>query len=49
MIAKSFKEINYITNPEKRITFDLKLLKHKKIINKATYKNIKLFGSRSAI
>ena len=34
------KEINYITNLEKRITSDLKLLKDKEIIDKATYKNI---------
>ena len=34
------KEINYITNLEERITSDLKLLKDKEIIDKATYKNI---------
>ena len=39
------KEINYITNLEKRITTDLKLLKDKEIIGKATYKNIKPVGS----
>ena len=33
------KEINYITNLEERITSDLKLLKDKEIIDKATYKN----------
>ena len=43
------KEINYITNLEKRISSDLKLLKDKEIIDKATYKNIKLVGSRPGI
>ena len=33
------KEINYIANFEERITSDLKLLKDKEIIDKATYKN----------
>ena len=40
------KEINHTTNLEKRITSDLKLLKDKEIIDKATYKNIKPVGSR---
>ena len=43
------KEINYITNLEKRITSDLKLLKDKEIIDKATYKDIKPVGSRSGV
>ena len=40
------KEINHTTNLEKRITSDLKLLKDKEIIDKATYKNIKPVGFR---
>ena len=40
------REISYITNLEKRFTSDLKLLKDKEIIDKATYKNIKPVGSR---
>ena len=43
------KEINYITRLEKRITSDLKLLKDKEIIDKATYKNIKPVGSRPGV
>ena len=43
------KEINYITNLEKRISSDLKLLKDKEIIDKATYKNIKPVGSRPGV
>ena len=43
------KEINYITNLEKRITSDLKLLKDKEIIDKATYKNIKPVGSKPGV
>ena len=43
------KEIDYITNLEKRISSDLKLLKDKEIIDKATYKNIKPVGSRPGI
>ena len=43
------KEINYITNLEKRFTSDLKLLKDKEIIDKATYKNIKPVGSRPGV
>ena len=43
------KEINHITNLEKRISSDLKLLKDKKIIGKATYKNIKSVGSRTGV
>ena len=34
------KEVNYETNLEKRISSDLKLLKDKEIIDKATYKDI---------
>ena len=40
------KEINYISNLEKRITSDPKLLKNEKIIDRATYKNIKPIASR---
>ena len=43
------KEINHIVNLEKRITSELKLLKHKEIIDKATYKNIKPVGFRPNI
>ena len=43
------KEINYITNLQKTITSDLKLLKDEEIIDKATYKTIKLVGSRPAV
>ena len=43
------KEINYIINLEKRITSDLKLLKDKEIIDKATYKNIKPVGSKPGV
>ena len=43
------KEINYITNLEKRITSNLKLLKDKEIIDKATYKNIKLVESKPGL
>ena len=43
------KEINYITNLEKRITSNLKLLKDKEIIDKATYKNIKPVGSKPGL
>ena len=43
------KEINYITNLEKRITSDLKLLKDEEIIDKATYKNINPVGSRQGV
>ena len=43
------KEINYITNLEKKITSDLKLLKDEEIIDKATYKNIKPVGSRPGV
>ena len=43
------KEINYITNLEKRISSDLKLLKDKEIIDKATYKNIKPVGSKPGV
>ena len=39
------KKINYIANLEKRITSDLKPLKDKEIIDKATSKNIKPVGS----
>ena len=40
------KEINYVTNLEKRITSDIKLLKNAEIIDETTYKNIKPVGSR---
>ena len=43
------KEINYITNLEKKITSDLKLLKDEETIDKATYKNIKPVGSRPGV
>ena len=43
------KEINYITNLEKKTTSDLKLLKDEEIIDKATYKNIKPVGSRPGV
>ena len=43
------KEIRYIANLEKRITSDLKLLKDKEIIDKATYKNIKPVGSKPGV
>ena len=43
------KEINYIRNFEKRITFDLKLLKTKEIIDKNAYKNIKPVGPKLGI
>ena len=43
------KEINYITNLKKKITSDLKLLKAKEIIDKATHKNIKQVGSRPGV
>ena len=43
------KEINHVTNLEKRITSDLELLKDKEIIDKATYKNIKSVGSRPGV
>ena len=43
------KEINYITNFEKKITSDLKLLKDEEIIDKATYKNIKPVGSKPGV
>ena len=43
------KEINYITNLEKKITSDLKLLKDEEIIDKATYKNIKPVASRPGV
>ena len=43
------KEINYITNLQKTVTSDLKLLKDEEIIGKATYKSIKLVGSRPCV
>ena len=43
------KEIIYITNFDKRITSDLKLLKDEEIVVKATYKNIKPVESRPSI
>ena len=42
-------EINHIINLEKRITSELKMLKHKEIIEKSTYKSIKPVGSRPGI
>ena len=42
-------EINDIVNLEKRITWELKLLKNKEIIDKYTYKTIKPVGSRPGI
>ena len=41
--------INFLTNLEKRITFDLELLKDKEIIGKTTYKNIKPVGSKPRV
>ena len=43
------KEINYITNLEKKISSDLKLLKDEEIIDKGTCKNIKPAGSRLGV
>ena len=43
------KEINYITNLEKRITSNLKLLKVEETVDKATFKNIKPVGSRPGV
>ena len=43
------KEINYITNLEKKTTSDLKPLKDEEIYDKATYKNIKPVGSRPGV
>ena len=43
------KEVNQIVNLEKRITSELKLLEDKEIIDKSTYKSIKLVGSRPDI
>ena len=43
------KEINYITNLEKKITSDIELLKDEEIIGKATHKNIKPVGSRPGV
>ena len=40
------KDINYVTNIEKRITSDLKLLKNEEVVDKAAYKNTKPAGSR---
>ena len=45
----SRKEINYIRNVEKRIAFDLKLLKNEEIIEKTTYRNIKRGGPKLGI
>ena len=42
-------EINDIVNLEKRITWELKLLKNKENIDKYTYKTIKPVGSRPGI
>ena len=43
------REINYITSLEKRNSSNLKLSKIEETINNATYKNIKLVGSRPGI
>ena len=43
------KEISYITNLEKRITSNLKLLKVEEIVDNATFKNIKPVGSRPGV
>ena len=43
---KIYGGLNYL---KKRITSNLKLLKDKEIINKATYKNIKPVGSRPGV
>ena len=43
------KEINHIVNLEKKITSELNLFKDKEIIDKSTYKSIKLVGSRPGI
>ena len=43
------KEINHIVNLEKRIASELNLFKDKEIIDKSTYKSIKLVGSRPGI
>ena len=42
------KEINYITNLEKKITSDLKLLKDKEIIDKALIKTLNQLGLEQA-
>ena len=43
------KEINHIINLEKRITLELKLLRHKNIIDGSSLKSIKTAGSRTGI
>ena len=43
------KEINHIVNLEEKFTSDFKLLKDKEIIDKSTYKSIKLVCSRPNI
>ena len=42
------KEINHI-NLQKRVTSQRMLLKHKEVIDKSSYKSIKLVGSRPGI
>ena len=42
-------EINHIIKLKKRITLELKILKNKQIIDKSTYKIIKLESSRPGI
>ena len=42
-------EINHVTNIEKRITSELKLLKSKEDIDKSTYESKKPVGSRIGI
>ena len=41
--------LNHRVNLEKRITLELKLLTHKEMIDKSTFKGIKLVGSRPGI
>lgn len=43
------KEINHIINLENRITLELKLLRHKNIIDGSSLKSIKTAGSRTGI
>ena len=43
------KTVKYIINSEKRITSELKLLKHKEIIDESSYKNIKPGDSKANI
>ena len=43
------KDINYITNIEKRIYSDLKLLKEEEVLDKNAYKNTKPAGSKPGV